>query len=132
VTGTSRARLATITAAAGYLPSLLSLIAETTLPRSQAGEQLDDLEIEQIAQAVEVLSSGHTAENLGASPSAGSADGCAWRERFWAQTLRTANFRYAHPERYGLSPCESDPTRLAQHADPQPDPPLHNLERRCT
>ena len=114
MTGTSRARLAKTAAAAGYPPSLLSLIAETTLPPYQAGEQLADAQIEQITQAVEVLAqAGRTAENLAILIAAyRHRHGRAWRERFWAQTLRTANVRYAHPESYGLSPCETTPTRF--------------------
>lgn len=140
MTGTSRARLAK-TAAAGYPPSLLSLIAETTLPRHQAGEQLDDAQIEQITQAVEVLAqAGRTAENLAILIAAyRHRHGGAWRECFWAQTLRTANVRYTHPERYGLSPCETNSARIAQHGSSstgaqsaRPEPPLPQLERRCT
>jgi hypothetical protein len=120
VTGTSRARLAKIAAVAGYPPSLLSLIAETTLPRYQAGEQLDETQVEQITQAVEVLAqAGRTAENLPVLIAEyRHHHASAWRERFWAQTLRTASLRYAHPERCGLSPGETDPTRIAGRGSP--------------
>ena len=48
--------------------------------------------------------------------------GDEWRERFWARALAIASVRYRHPELYGLSPCETDPARLAQHAS-KPAPP---------
>ena len=46
--------------------------------------------------------------------------GEGWRQRFWASALRIASVRYRHPNRYGLSPCETDPDRLAQHARDEP------------
>jgi hypothetical protein len=111
----ARSRLAAQAAAAGYPPDLLALIANATLPRYQPGQQLEDAQIEQITAAVEVLAqAGYTARALPEQ----LADyqrrhGTEWRERFWTRALRTAAVRHRHPDRYGLSPCETDPARLA-------------------
>ena len=99
-------------------PTLLALIAHATLPAYQPGEQLQDAQIEQVTQAVEVLAqAGYRAESLAEH----IADyqrrrGEDWRERFWRRALRLASLRYRRPDTYGLSPCETDPGRLAQHA----------------
>ena len=45
-----------------------------------------------------------------------------WRKRFWARALRIASVRHSHPDTYGLSPCETDPDRVAQQAARQPAP----------
>jgi hypothetical protein len=113
----ARERLAALAAAAEYLGSAITLLAEGTLPRHTAGEPLGESECAQLADAIEVLAqAGRTGDTLAAVigdyRQRHRAD---WRERFWARTLRTASLRYAHPERYGLSPCETDPARLAQH-----------------
>ena len=114
----ARSRLAAQAAAAGYPPDLLALIANATLPAYQPGQQLEDAQIEQVTDAVEVLAqAGYTGADLPAQ----LADyqrrhGDDWRQRFWARALRIASVRYRHPNRYGLSPCETDPDRLAQHA----------------
>jgi hypothetical protein len=120
----ARNLLAAQAAAAGYPTGLLTTVAEATLPRYQAGEPLDDAQIEQITGAVETLAqAGHSAEQLPELVAHYQRrHGDAWRERFWAQTLRTANVRYAHPERHGLSPCETDPARLAQYGPPTAAP----------
>jgi PD-(D/E)XK nuclease superfamily len=120
----ARNRLAAQAAAAGYPTGLLTAVAEATLPRHQAGEPLDDDQIEQITSAVETLAqAGHTAEQVAELVAHYQRrHGDAWRERFWAQTMRTANLRYAQPELYGLSPCETDPARLAQHGPPPAAP----------
>ena len=113
-----RSRLAAQAAAAGYPPDLLALIAHATLPRYQPGEQLRDAEIEQVTQAVEVLAqAGYRAESLAEHiadyPRRHGED---WRQPFWGRALRLASLRHRHPDIYGLSPCETDPDRLAQHA----------------
>ena len=41
-----------------------------------------------------------------------------WRSWFWKSTVAIAAVRYRHPDLYGLSPCETDPERLAQFARP--------------
>ena len=116
----ARSRLAAQAAAAGYPPDLLALIAHAALPGYRPGEQLEDRQIAQVTDAVEVLAqAGYRAESLAAH----IADyqrrhGDDWRQRFWARALRIANVRYRDPNRYGLSPCETDPDRLAKHACP--------------
>ena len=93
-------------------------------PPTGPGEQLQDAQIEQVTQAVEVLAqAGYQAESLAEH----IADyqrrhGEDWRERFWRRALRLANVRYRRPDAYGLSPCETDPGRLAQHAARQGAP----------
>ena len=120
----ARSRLAAQAAAAGYPPDVLALIAHATLPAHRDGEQLQDAQIEQVTQAVEVLAqAGYRAESLAEH----IADykrrrGEDWRERFWSRVLRLASVRYRRPDTYGLSPCETDPDRLAQHAAPQGEP----------
>ena len=119
-----RSRLAAQAAAAGYPPDLLALIAHATLPAYQPGEQLEDAQIEQVTDAVEVLAqAGYRADTLAEHIAEYQRrHGDDWRERFWARALRIATVRHSHPDTYGLSPCETDPDRLAQHAAGQPAP----------
>jgi hypothetical protein len=120
----ARSRLAAHAAAAGYPPSLLTLIAHATLCACEPGDQLHDAHVDQITDAVQVLAqAGYRADTL----SDHMADyrrrhGHQWRERFWTRALAIASVRYRHPELYGLSPCETDPARLDQHAS-KPAPP---------
>ena len=113
----TRSRLAAQAAAAGYPPDLLALIAHATLPAYQPGQQLQDGELEQVTDAVEVLAqAGHARVNLPAH----LADyqrrhGDDWRQPFWSRALSLASVRYRRPDIYGLSPCETDPDRLAKH-----------------
>jgi hypothetical protein len=119
-----RSRLAAQAAAAGYPPDLLALIAHATLPAYQPGEQLEDAQIRQITDAVEVLAqAGYQADTLAEHIAEYQHRHASdWRERFWARALRIATVRHSHPDSYGLSPCETDPDRLAQHAARQPAP----------
>jgi len=118
VSADARSRLAAQAAAAGYPPDLLALIAHATLPAHRDGEQLEDIQIEKVTAAVEVLTqAGYRAESLAEQ----IADyrrrhGEDWRHRLWSRALRLACLRYRNPDAYGLSPCEIDPDRLAQHA----------------
>ena len=120
MTSDARSRLAAQAAAAGYPPDLLALIANAALPAYQPGQQLEDAQIDQVTDAVEVLAqAGHTGANLpGLLADYQRRYGDDWRQRFWPRALRIANVRYRHPNRYGLSPCETDPDRLATHAHP--------------
>ena len=116
----ARRRLAAQAAAAGYPPSLLALIAHAALPHYQPGTRLKDAQIAQITDAVEVLAqAGYHAdtlpEQLADYQRRHRGDR---RRRFWARALRIASVRYGHPELYGLSPCETDQQRLAEHAAP--------------
>jgi len=121
----ARSRLAAQAAAAGYPPDLLALIAHATLPAHRDGQQLNDAQIEQVTQAVEVLAqAGYPAKSLAEHiADYQQRHGTSWRERFWTRALRTAAVRYRQPDLYGLSPCETDPDRLAQHAAREPVPP---------
>jgi len=119
-----RSRLAAQAAAAGYPPDLLALIAHVTLPAYRRGEQLDDVQIGQVTDAVEVLAqagyrAGTLAEHIAEYQRRHGDD---WRERFWSRALRIASVRYRRPDIYGLSPCETDPDRVAQHAARRPAP----------
>ena len=111
----ARDRLAAQAAAAGYPPHLLALIANATLPRYEPGQRLEDAQIDQITTAVEVLAqAGSTARALPEQlADYQQRHGTGWRARFWTRALRTAAVRHRHPDRYGLSPCETDPARLA-------------------
>jgi hypothetical protein len=117
VTTDARSRLAAQAAAAGYPPSPLALIAHATLPHYQPGAQLDDPQIEQLTDAVEVLAqAGYQPDTLPEQLAGYQRRHREhWRERFWARALQIASVRYSHPELYGLSPCETDPERLAEH-----------------
>jgi hypothetical protein len=120
-----RSRLAAQAAAAGYPPDLLALIAHATLPAYQPGQQLEDAQVEQVTGAVEVLAqAGYRADRLAEHIAEYQRrHGSDWRQRFWARALRIATVRHSHPHIYGLSPCDSDPHRLAQHAARRPAPP---------
>ena len=114
----ARRRLAAMAAAAGYGPDALLAIADAALPALLPGERLTDPQLEHVADAVEVLAQCGRAE----------ADlpelilryrlsyRGTWRQPFWRQQLRTAAQRFNDPHRYGLSPCEDDPARLARAA----------------
>ena len=114
----ARSRLAAQAAAAGYPPNVLALVAHATLPAHRDGEQLEDTQIEQVTAAVEVLAqAGYRAESL--AEQIGDyrrRHGEDWRHRLWSRALRLACLRYRRPDAYGLSPCETDPDRLALHA----------------
>ena len=91
----ARNRLAAQAAAAGYPPDLLALIVHATLPGYRPGERLVDQQIEQVADAMQVLAqAGYRAGTL--------ADHIAdyrrrhdeeWRRRFWERALRIACIR---------------------------------------
>lgn len=116
----ARSRLAAQAAAAGYPPSVLALIAHAALADYQPGDELADAQIAQITDAVEVLAqAGYRADRLPDQLAAYQRrHGSRWRDPFWARALRTASVRYSHPELYGLSPCETDPDRVAEYAAP--------------
>ena len=121
----ARSRLAVQAAAAGYPPDVLAVIAHATLPAHQPGHQLQDAQIDQVTDAVEVLAqAGYRAESLAEHiADYQQRHGTSWRERFWTRALRTAAVRYRQPDLYGLSPCETDPDRLAQNTAREPAPP---------
>jgi hypothetical protein len=116
-----RSRLVAQAAAAGYPPDLLAVIAHATLPRYQPGDQLEDPQIEQLIGAVEVLAqAGYRADSLAQhTGDYRRRHGQDWRQPFWARALALASVRYRRPDIYGLSPCETDPDRLAKHAASQ-------------
>ena len=125
MSGDARSRLAVQAAAAGYPPDLFALIAHASLPAYQPGQQVEDAQIERVTDAVEVLAqAGYRADRLAEHIAEYQRrHGSDWRERFWARAPRIASVRYRRPDSYGLSPCETDPDRLAQHAARQPAPP---------
>jgi hypothetical protein len=112
----ARARLGALTAAAGYGPDALLLIADAALPGHRPGDRLHEPLVAHIATAVEVLAQcGYAADvlpDLIDSYRLRYRDG-HWREHFWRAQLRIAALRFNHPRFYGLSPCEADPSRLA-------------------
>jgi hypothetical protein len=107
----ARERLAAHAAAAGYPTSLLTTIAQATLPRHAAGERLDDRQIKHITAAVQTLAEAgisHT-QLPGLVAEHQRRHGEHWRERLWAHVLATANTRLANPERHRPSPSETPP-----------------------
>ena len=113
----ARARLSALAAAAGYGRETLELIVDAALPAHTPGARLNDTLIGHVTSAVEVLAQcGYTADELELiidSYRLRYRDG-RWRERFWRNQLRAATLRFNEPRFYGLSPCESDPARLAE------------------
>ncbi|MBV9194630.1 MAG: hypothetical protein JO168_10845 [Solirubrobacterales bacterium] len=67
MSGEQRRRLATAAARARYPGELLQSIAQATLPTYTAGKQLAERQLEQVAEAVELLAkAGLSAEHVGA------------------------------------------------------------------
>jgi hypothetical protein len=107
---------------AGYGAVTLTLIAEATLPgyardvRRDIERRLSDRELAQVTDAVDTLAQA----GLQAGPLQGvlrsyqARYGENWRQPFWARALQRASLHYNTPERYGLSPLEQDPVRLAR------------------
>ena len=119
-----RSRLAAQAAAAGYPPDLLALIAHATLPRRPArtaARRLADRADHRRRRGPRPsrLPGRTLAEHVADYQRRHGED---WRERFWTRALRIATIRYRRPDSYGLSPCETDPHRLARHAARQPAP----------
>jgi hypothetical protein len=115
---TDRERLTRLAYAAGYGPDTLLSIAEAAIPAFQGG-LLGDAHIHTMCDAVEVLAqAGCQDSEIGAMVAGYRRLGAAWRDAFWAQQVRTATLRFNHPAIYGLSPCETDPSRLAAHSGP--------------
>ena len=113
----ARARLSALAAAADYGRETLELIVDAALPAHTPGARLNDALIGDVTTAVEVLAQcGYTADELAeimVSYRLRFRNG-RWRERFWHNQLRAATLRFNQPRVYGLSPCESDPARLAE------------------
>ena len=112
----ARRRLAAQAAAAGYPSGALALIAQAALPGHRPGDALDELMVEHVRTAVEILAqAGHPANALGALLAHYHRRyGEDWREHFWRRQLRLASVRFNHPEHYGRSPCEPDGARPAR------------------
>ena len=92
MSGEQRRRLATVAADAGYPGELLAAIAQATLPGYMAGQQLEERQLGEVADAVELLAeAGLSAEQtrvlLGACRERAPQ---RWRERFWALATRAA------------------------------------------
>ena len=117
---TARSRLAAHAAAAGYPPDLLTQIADAALPGYAPGSQLTDLQVVQFTDAVQVIAqAGYDHQQLlDVLDSHQTQHRDRRRSWFWKSTLTIAAVRYRHPDLYGLSPCETDPERLAQFARP--------------
>jgi hypothetical protein len=111
----ARRRLAAQAAAAGYSAGALALIAQAALPGYRPGDQLDELLVEHVRTAVEILAqAGLPGDALGAVVAHHHRRyGEAWREHFWRRQLRLASLRFKHAELYGAPPREPDPARPA-------------------
>ncbi|MDO8208966.1 hypothetical protein [Conexibacter sp. CPCC 206217] len=94
---------------AGYGLRTVSLISALAL-RCDDLERLDDSRVVQLRDALETCAqAGLDHEQLTevAVCSQAHADaGEDWRVRFWSRILATANRRFVHRRRYGLSPCD--------------------------
>jgi len=112
----ARRRLAAQAAAAGYPSGALALIAHAALPGYRPGDQLDELLVDHVRTAVEILAqAGIHADALGATLAHYHRRyGEDWREHFWRRQLHLAGLRFNHPELYGPSPCEPDAARPAR------------------
>ena len=91
MSGEQRRRLATAAARARYPGELLQSIAQATLPTYTAGKQLAERQLEQVAEAVELLAkAGLSAEHVGAhlATCRRRAPQKDWRERLWALVAR--------------------------------------------
>jgi len=112
----ARRRLAAQAAAAGYSAGALALIAQAALPGHRPGEMLDELLVEHVRTAVEILAqAGIPGDALGALLAHYHRRyGEDWRQHFWRRQLRIAGLRFNHPELYGPSPCEPDATGPAR------------------
>jgi hypothetical protein len=113
----SRARLAALKTQAGYSRALLLEIANAALPAYRPGETLDDIQLERLASAVEVLQeAGYddaTARQLIARHRDHDPDG-AWRTGFWGEALHAASQRDTRTEHPAAAPADSGrATRLA-------------------
>jgi len=114
----ARERLRRLAYTAGYGPDTLLSIAEAAIPTFQGGH-LDDPHIQTMCDAVEVLAqAGCQDSEIGAMIAGYRRLGATWRDAFWDRQVRTACLRFNNPAIYGLSPCESDPSRLAAHSGP--------------
>ena len=116
----ARSRLAAHAAAAGYPPDLLTQITHAVLAGYTPGSRLTDMQVDQVTDAVQVIAqAGYDHQQLhDVLDSHQTQHHDRWRFWFWKSTLRIAAVRYRHPDQYGLSPCETDPERLAQFARP--------------
>ena len=117
---TARSRLAAHAAAAGYPPDLLTRIVDAVLPGYTPGSRLTDQQVDQVTDAVQVIAqAGYDHQQLlDVLDSHQTQHRDRRRSWFWKSTLTIAAVRYRHPDLYGLSPCETDPERLAQFARP--------------
>jgi hypothetical protein len=114
----ARSRLAAHAAAAGYPPDLLTQIADAVLPGYTPGTRLTDVQVDQVTDAVQVIAqAGYDHQQLlDVLDSHQTQHHDEWRAWFWKSTVAIAAVRYRHPDLYGLSPCATDPERLAQFA----------------
>lgn len=106
----------------GYGAELLAAIAEATLPARDQNAPLSEHELAALVDAVDVLAqAGWEAATLPAALRyCRERFGERWRGLFWRGTLGMAARRFDDAPRYGVSPLETDPVRLARWG-PAPD-----------
>ncbi len=106
----------------GYGPELLPAITEATLPTRDQDALLSEHELAALVDAVEVLAqAGWRAATLPAALEyCREHFGERWRAPFWRGTVRVACRHFNSAPRYGVSPLETDPVRLARWG-PAPD-----------
>jgi hypothetical protein len=115
----------------GYGAVTRTLIAEAALPQYAAvlhrdvAHQLSSKELAALPAAIDALAqagldAAGVTRALRAIQTRNPQD---WRRAFWTAILRRANARYNDPQRYGLSPTERDPERLARYSPRAPQQP---------
>jgi len=106
----------------GYGRELLTAIAEATLPAHEQNAPVREHELAVLLDAIDVLAqAGWRAVALHAALRyCRERFGERWRELFWRASLRMACMRFEDAPRYGVSPLETDPVRLARWG-PAPD-----------
>jgi hypothetical protein len=95
----ARRRLAARAAAAGYSPGALALVAQAALPGYRPGDTLDELLVDHVRTAVELLAqAGQGGDTLGALlANYHRRYGEHWREHFWRHQLWLAAVRRGVP-----------------------------------
>lgn len=124
---TRRANIALLAQQAGYGVKTLQLVAMAMVPRFSFGEVLDDpAALWEVEQGVRIFAqAGLEDEDLARAIVHAMLRGDpehpnAWRSDLLERWMTVACARFAQPERFGLSPCEDDPERLAAWAPAAP------------
>lgn len=106
----------------GYDDTLVGAIAEAALPAYRAGGQLSEPQLAIVCDAIDALAQaglpGDVVREVLTRCRRRGVE--SWRERFWRAVFRFACERHDDAARWGVSPVETDPIRLARWG-PAPD-----------